>query len=382
MRPGARNDLTDVAGFAVGHHQRTRPGLADRHDGRAPAARHRRRRRRARRRTGHPRDRPARPAQHGQPRRRHLPDRRQRLRPRRGRRRDGLAGAAAAGASRSAPSPHHVVPIVPAAVIFDLGAGGHFDHRPDASFGRRAAAAATPPAGAPGHRRRRHRRPRRGAEGRRRVGERRARQRASPSPRSSSSTPAAARSTRRPGCCGVRRYGLGDEFAELRRPSRGDLAAFRAIPWPPRPPTPNTTLAVVATDAGLDKAECTRVAGAGARRDGPGDQPDPHLHRRRRGVRPGHRRAGGARGADRRVHPPGRGALHPARADHRRRRRRRHPGHRPRHAAGDRRPATCAATPTYCRRRCASSPTRMAVAVRCPRRAPRWRSPAGRCGLG
>ena len=56
------------------------------------------------------------------------------------------------------------------------------------------------------------------------------------------------------------RYGIGDEFAALRKPSRSDLAAFGAIPWPP--PATNTTLAVVATDADLDKAECTRVAGA------------------------------------------------------------------------------------------------------------------------
>lgn len=31
-----------------------------------------------------------------------------------------------------------VVPVVPAAVIFDLGRGGRFDHRPDPDFGRRA----------------------------------------------------------------------------------------------------------------------------------------------------------------------------------------------------------------------------------------------------
>ncbi len=36
----------------------------------------------------------------------------------------------------------HVVPIVPAAVIFDLGRGGTFGNRPGESFGRRAAAAA------------------------------------------------------------------------------------------------------------------------------------------------------------------------------------------------------------------------------------------------
>ncbi|MGA0035359.1 MAG: P1 family peptidase [Ilumatobacteraceae bacterium] len=34
--------------------------------------------------------------------------------------------------------PHQVVPVVPSAVIFDLGRGGHFRHHPDADFGRRA----------------------------------------------------------------------------------------------------------------------------------------------------------------------------------------------------------------------------------------------------
>jgi L-aminopeptidase/D-esterase-like protein len=38
--------------------------------------------------------------------------------------------------------PAHVVPVVPAAIIFDLGRGGHFRNRPDASFGERAARAA------------------------------------------------------------------------------------------------------------------------------------------------------------------------------------------------------------------------------------------------
>ena len=38
--------------------------------------------------------------------------------------------------------PIGVVPVVPAAVIFDLGRAGHFDHRPDATFGRRAIGAA------------------------------------------------------------------------------------------------------------------------------------------------------------------------------------------------------------------------------------------------
>lgn len=40
-------------------------------------------------------------------------------------------------------APTEVVPVVPTAVIFDLGRGGSFVNRPDAAFGARAAAAAT-----------------------------------------------------------------------------------------------------------------------------------------------------------------------------------------------------------------------------------------------
>ena len=43
---------------------------------------------------------------------------------------------------RSGRRPQGVVPVVPAAVIFDLGRGGRFDRRPDAEFGRRAIASA------------------------------------------------------------------------------------------------------------------------------------------------------------------------------------------------------------------------------------------------
>ena len=42
------------------------------------------------------------------------------------------------------PEPTQVVPIVPAAVIFDLGRGGDFGRRPGAEFGRLALAAASP----------------------------------------------------------------------------------------------------------------------------------------------------------------------------------------------------------------------------------------------
>ncbi|MER7518938.1 P1 family peptidase [Streptomyces sp. NPDC126499] len=43
---------------------------------------------------------------------------------------------------RVGPDPAHVVPVVPAACVFDLGRGGDFSARPDASTGRAAVAAA------------------------------------------------------------------------------------------------------------------------------------------------------------------------------------------------------------------------------------------------
>ena len=69
------------------------------------------------------------------------------------------------------------MPIVPAAVVFDLGAGGSFANRPDADVRRAGDDGRVDAAAAPGHRRRRHRRPRRRAEGRHRLGQRRARRR-------------------------------------------------------------------------------------------------------------------------------------------------------------------------------------------------------------
>jgi L-aminopeptidase/D-esterase-like protein len=50
---------------------------------------------------------------------------------------------------RVGPGPEHVVPVVPAACVFDLGRGGDFRARPDAAMGRAAVeAAAAGPAGA------------------------------------------------------------------------------------------------------------------------------------------------------------------------------------------------------------------------------------------
>jgi putative pantetheine hydrolase len=156
--------------------------------------------------------------------------------------------------------PGRVVPIVPAAVIFDLGAAGRFDHRPDASFGQRAAEAASRrrvAQGTVGAGTGAHAAALKGGIGSASVVLDSGITVAALVVLNSGGSPVDSSTGR----LGGAPYGLGGEFAGLRRPSRSDLAAFRAIPWPPGPPT-NTTLAVVATDAALDKAECTRVAGA------------------------------------------------------------------------------------------------------------------------
>jgi putative pantetheine hydrolase len=153
--------------------------------------------------------------------------------------------------------PHHVVPIVPAAVLFDLGLGGRFDARPDAAFGYRAAGAArrgsvrqgTVGAGTGAHAG--------GLKGG--IG--------TASVVLDSGITVAALVAANPGGSPVdpatgelwgARYGLPGEFAHLRRPARAEARAYVADP-PMRPPL-NTTLAVVATDARLDKSECGRMA--------------------------------------------------------------------------------------------------------------------------
>ncbi len=158
--------------------------------------------------------------------------------------------------------PGHVVPIVPAAVVFDLAAGGRFENRPDASFGARATEVAsrrpvrqgTVGAGTGAH----------AAALKGGVG--------SASVVLDGGTTVAALVVLNSGGSPVdpatgelwgARHGLGGEFDRLRRPSAADLETFLELPWPPPPEATNTTLAVIATDADLTKAELTRVAGAG-----------------------------------------------------------------------------------------------------------------------
>lgn len=147
-----------------------------------------------------------------------------------------------------------VVPVVPTAVIFDLGRGGRFESRPDATFGRRAAAAAT-----------RHG-PARGAIG--------------------AGTGATAGGLQ--GGIGSASVRLGDVVVaatvvvnsagsvidpdtglpwdphglRLRRPTAGERRAVR-VAIEPEPTPLNTTIGIVATSADLDVAEATKLADVG-----------------------------------------------------------------------------------------------------------------------
>ena len=259
MRLGPRNDLTDVAGFEVGHHQRTGRGWL----------------------TGTTVVLPPRGTVGGVDVRGGGPGTRETdpLHPlNMVSEVDGicLTGGSAYGLDAAGGvmawleqrgrgfqiglQPHHVVPIVPSAVIFDLGAGGVFGNRPTAEFGWRAAAAARPRpvrqgnvgAGTGAH----------AAALKGGIG--------SASVVTPEGITVAALVVVNCGGSPVdpatgllwgARYGIGDEFAELRRPNRTDVATYRRLKF--TPPTLNTTLAVVATDARLTKAECTRLAGAG-----------------------------------------------------------------------------------------------------------------------
>jgi putative pantetheine hydrolase len=159
---------------------------------------------------------------------------------------------------RVGPEPHHVVPIVPTAVLFDLGAGGRFANRPDASFGVRAAAAASSrrvAQGTVGAGTGAHAQLLKGGIGSASV------------VLTSGVTVAALVALNssgsifdpRTGELWALERGLGDEFAHVRAPSRADLR--RHLDEPLSRPSLNTTLAVVATDVAMSKAELTRMAG-------------------------------------------------------------------------------------------------------------------------
>jgi L-aminopeptidase/D-esterase-like protein len=154
---------------------------------------------------------------------------------------------------RVGPDPHDVVPIVPAAVMFDLGRGGAFGARPTRQWGREAIEAATDGPVAEGNV---------GAG----TGARAGRLRGglgTASVRLPDGTTVGALvvvnavgSTVDPaGRLLGERYGLGAEFAGLTTPVEPAPEAP-----PGRLPGMNTVIAVVATDVGLDKAAAKRMA--------------------------------------------------------------------------------------------------------------------------
>lgn len=157
---------------------------------------------------------------------------------------------------RVGPEAHHVVPIVPAAILFDLGRGGRFNNTPTAAFGRAAVASATEAAVEQGNV---------GAGTGAFAGVLKGGIGSASVVLPSGHTVAALVALNSAGSVvdpatgrlwGADR-GLRHEFA-LRRPRAADARSYRQLPREPRPL--NTTLAVVATDAALTKAECSRMA--------------------------------------------------------------------------------------------------------------------------
>jgi putative pantetheine hydrolase len=179
---------------------------------------------------------------------------------------DGVVqGLGAAGRGvRVGAGPSEVVPIVPAAVIFDLGRGGDFAHRPGPGFGAEAYAEALGATGAAPVRQ--------GAVGagtgavagglKGGVG-------TASAVLSGGTTVAAlvvvnsAGSTvdSRTGELYGARFGLAGEFASLRPPSAAEVAAAASVLAPA--PTLATTIGIIATDVSLTKAQCAKVAGVG-----------------------------------------------------------------------------------------------------------------------
>jgi putative pantetheine hydrolase len=157
---------------------------------------------------------------------------------------------------RVGPEPHQVVPIVPAAILFDLGRGGRFGNTPTAAFGRAAAAAATGAGVEQGNV---------GAGAGACAGLLKGGIGSASVVLPSGVTVAALVAVNSAGSVadpangrlwGADR-GLRGEFT-VRRPSAAEARRYRELPREPRPL--NTTLSVVATDAALTKAECSRLA--------------------------------------------------------------------------------------------------------------------------
>lgn len=162
--------------------------------------------------------------------------------------------------------PGHVVPIVPSAILFDLGRAGTWGHRPRAEDGRAAYASATSSAVAQGSV---------GAGTGAKVGGFKGGI-GSASVVLESGTIVAALvavnavgsavdpATGVPYAVGL---GLGDELAHVGRPSAAELEAAQAraeaLPANAGRPGLATTIGVIATDATLSKAQCQKMSGIG-----------------------------------------------------------------------------------------------------------------------
>jgi L-aminopeptidase/D-esterase-like protein len=179
-----------------------------------------------------------------------------------------------AGAGVSVGGPGEVVPIVPSAVIFDLGRGGDFTARPDATLGEAAYDAAAThgaepvPQGVVG------------AGTGAKAGNLKGGIGSASAVLGDGTTVAALAVVNSVGSCVdpatgelyATRFGLPGEFAELTRPDPADLSGAptgAAVPDLSRlggrtasaGPSLSTTIGVLATDATLSKAQCAKVAG-------------------------------------------------------------------------------------------------------------------------
>lgn len=158
---------------------------------------------------------------------------------------------------RVGPEDHMVVPIVPTACLFDIVGRGEFTNRPDASFGEAAFVAANAGPVAQGNV---------GAGTGAHAGKLKGGIGSASVILPNGVTVGALVALNSGGnivdpltgeLYGAR-YRLDHEFDVLRTPSPREVSAARAILSPVSPR--NTVLVVVATDAALNKSECTRVA--------------------------------------------------------------------------------------------------------------------------
>jgi putative pantetheine hydrolase len=173
----------------------------------------------------------------------------------------------AAGLGWPMGEPGEVVPIVPAAVLFDLGRGGEFGSAPTASDGVAAFDAASADAVSQGNV---------GAGTGARAGGLKGGVGSASAVLDDGTTVAAIVAVNAlgdvvdptTGELWAGRFGLGDEFAHLQAPTADEVGAAReraATAYADRPVRPGaaTVIGVVATDATLTKAQCQKVAGLG-----------------------------------------------------------------------------------------------------------------------